>query len=122
IYVIGGWINLGWPDNTSINTVEVYDPAADTWAFAPSMPTARANIAAAGLNGIVYVVDGYRVNTPAGALGTTESFDTGSGTWSTLANDWVARGGATAQTLNGSIWAMGGYNGRWLTTVNSYLP
>src|SRR5689334_3015340 len=48
IYAVGGW-NGCTPDNT----VEVYDPSADTWTPKAPLPTARGNIALAVLDGMI---------------------------------------------------------------------
>ena len=53
IYVMGGW------NGDYLNTVEVYDPASDTWTYGPVLPTDlsyRAQAIAYG--GTVYYIDG----------------------------------------------------------------
>jgi len=50
IYVMGGW---------NRNTVEVYDPASDTWTYGPVLPTDVSRFAQAiAYGGTVYVIDG----------------------------------------------------------------
>lgn len=53
LYVVGG--NDG---STFLDTVRVYDPAANTWSTEAPMPTARQRLAAAGIGGKLYVVGG----------------------------------------------------------------
>ena len=52
IYAIGGF------NGSFLNTVEVYDPSANTWSTAPSMPTAREFLAATDNNGLIYAIGG----------------------------------------------------------------
>ena len=42
VYVLGG----RWSGEGELNSVEVYDPASDSWSFAPAIQTARAGFAA----------------------------------------------------------------------------
>jgi N-acetylneuraminic acid mutarotase len=53
IYAIGG------ADSSFLNTVEVYNPASNSWSTAAPMPTARYDLAAADINGLVYAIGGY---------------------------------------------------------------
>ena len=51
IYVMGGY---------GLNTVEVYDPASDTWTYGPVLPTYHSYMAQAiAYGGTVYYIDGY---------------------------------------------------------------
>merc|ERR1711892_1186463 len=51
IYVMGGYYDL--------NTVEVYDPASDTWTYGPALPTDVSYLAQAiAYGGTVYVIGG----------------------------------------------------------------
>ena len=53
IYVMGG---AGNPPNS----VEVYDPASDTWTYGPVLPTTKAQYAQAiAYGGTVYFIGGY---------------------------------------------------------------
>jgi hypothetical protein len=53
--------------------VLVYDPATDTWADGPKMPTARGSLATAVVDGKIYAIGG-QTGIPWGAMGTV--FDT----------------------------------------------
>ena len=54
IYVMGGW------DGDYLNTVEVYDPASDTWTYGPVLPTyASWDAQAIAYGGTVYYIDGH---------------------------------------------------------------
>lgn len=54
IYVFGG----GGPNFLSLDTVEVYDPASDTWSWRRNMPTHRSGAVAALVGDKVYVIGG----------------------------------------------------------------
>jgi hypothetical protein len=61
IYAIGGLDT----SNVLSSTVEVYDPATDTWATAAPMLTARQYLGVADVNGLIYAVGG---RSPLGPL------------------------------------------------------
>jgi len=73
IYVIGG-------DRGSIYqgiaTVDVYDPATDTWTTAPDMPTPRVGPRTSVVDGKIYVIGGISTVSSGGtAYGTIEEYD-----------------------------------------------
>lgn len=55
IYVIGGLD----ADGATLATVEVYNPASDTWISAPELPEPRHHAATAVWNDRLYVIGGY---------------------------------------------------------------
>jgi len=59
IYIIGG--RDATDPNTPkqvVSTVEIYDPATDSWATGPSLPTALANQMTIAVNGKIYAIGG----------------------------------------------------------------
>src|ERR1022692_4534814 len=68
LYIFGGFDIAG----NFFNTVEVYDPAGDSWTTESSMPTSRWGSANAAVNGIAYVVGGG--NNTNSYLKTVEAF------------------------------------------------
>ena len=74
IYVSGG--HPGSSPYPGINTVEVYDPATDTWTGASDMPTGRYGPHASVVDGMIYVIGGND-GWPAPPLGTVEEYDPG---------------------------------------------
>ncbi len=75
IYAIGGYVPgvSGYP---GVATVEVYDPATDTWTTAPDMPTGRFGPRTSVVDGKIYVIGGMGswIRT---AYGTVEEYDIG---------------------------------------------
>jgi N-acetylneuraminic acid mutarotase len=73
IYAIGGYVPgvSGYP---GVATVEVYNPATDTWTTAPDMPTGRIGPRSSVVDGKIYVIGGlgYWIGS---AYGTVEEYD-----------------------------------------------
>jgi hypothetical protein len=69
--VVGGLIYAAASDGVT-NTVEAYDPVANSWATKPSLPTARGVPGVEGINGVLYVVGG-KASAP-GFLTTNEAY------------------------------------------------
>ena len=72
IYAVGGTQN----GRDGLQSVEIYDPIADTWTKAPDMPTARTNLATSAVNGEVYAIGGSQ-GLLRRALSMVEAYDTG---------------------------------------------
>ncbi|MFJ7158327.1 Kelch repeat-containing protein [Streptomyces sp. NPDC101118] len=115
IYALGGVNASG-----DLKSVEVFNPAANNWSYAPDMPTARQQLAAASApcpdgmkNTCVYAMGG---GTAAGTpLSTFEAYSPATNAWATLPSLPVAhRGlaGATApcpkNTKSPCVYAYGG--------------
>ncbi|MET9378869.1 kelch repeat-containing protein [Streptomyces sp. NPDC002992] len=137
VYAIGG--HNGSP---TLDTVEAYSPAANTWRTLPSLPTARYALTAttapcpkdvAGLKGIcVYAIGGFtgtEFPDPAHDVGTVEAYSPATNTWRTLPSLPTARSFLAAATapcpkevegLRGAcVYAIGGAFG---DTVEAYSP
>lgn len=59
VVVAGGLAGVG----RTVDTVSIYDPAADRWTTGPPLPEARHHVGAAGLGGTVYVTGGSKTAT-----------------------------------------------------------
>jgi len=104
-----------------LKAVEIYDPATDSWSAAAPLPTARAKLSAAEVNGKIYVFGGatsWNINTSlwADALNTVEIYDPSMNTWTTGTAMPTARNGLAAVAVNGKIYALGG------SVPNSFPP
>jgi N-acetylneuraminic acid mutarotase len=115
VYAIGGSNGVGSP----LNTVEVYNPASNSWSTAASMPTARFGLAAATVNGLIYAVGGYN-GSPSG-LFAAEVYNPSSNSWTSVFG-LTPRYGLAAVAMNGFIYAMGGFNPNAVSTVEVYNP
>lgn len=74
VYVFGGTLVDGSCVGGVSNAVYIYDPATDSWASGPTMPTARAGLVTVAANGKVFALGGTTTGTPDGATGVNEDF------------------------------------------------
>lgn len=108
IYVIGGRkLSDGALDN--LDTVEVYDPATDSWdrTIAP-LPRTSGGLAAASLNGRIYAFGGEFFGAQSGVLDMTAEYDPVQNTWRELAPMPVPRHGMGAVAVADTIFIIGG--------------
>lgn len=114
IYAIGGGNVQANALNSSLATVEAYDPATNTWTTKASMPTPRMSLASAVVNGIIYVFGGDNVVVTQSnqnsfkPVTTVEAYDPATNTWTAKASMPVARERFAAVEANGIIYVMGG--------------
>lgn len=106
IYVIGGAQTL----NSSLSTMEVYDPATDTWDVTKAdMPTARAELCVAAVNGKIYAFGGTESFNGTTIFGVVEEYDPLTDTWDTNKQPMPnPRKGATCGVINNKIYVAGG--------------
>ena len=126
IYAIGGLYidpvrNLG----TVLGTVEVYDPVANTWTTAASMPTPRYGLTAVAFNGLIYAIGGN--SSPGGTtvLDTLEIYNPTTNTWSSAERMPTPRAYLAGAVDSGLIYAIGGLGSGGtgaLNTVEVYDP
>jgi N-acetylneuraminic acid mutarotase len=84
------------------------------------MPTARDNLAAGVVNGILYTAGGCCVNFRM--LKTFEAYDPSTDTWATKASMPTARDELAASGLDGKLYAVGGHTRGVSNTVEAYNP
>ncbi len=80
--------------------------ADGSWTTKATMPTSRASIGCATVNGIIYVIGGG--NRIERTLSTVEAFDPVANTWTTKASLPFKMAGITTVGVNGKIYAIGG--------------
>ena len=122
IYAIGGYTKdaPNW-----LQTVEVYDPATDTWDNQKDMPTGRDYLSSTtpAVGGLIYVIGGGNNNVPLGAV---EEFDPAKNVWTARKKMIDARMGVSVSAVRGKLYAIGGMKaragGRPLVTVEEYTP
>lgn len=96
----------------ALRSVEVYDPATDTWSPRAPLPEPRQNMAAAlGADGKIYVIGGLTGYSNLIAQRSVFVYDPATDSWSDGPPLRTARQGHTAvATKNGRIYAIGGTN------------
>jgi N-acetylneuraminic acid mutarotase len=84
---------------------EAYDPGTDAWQTRAPMPTARSGIAAAVLEGKIFVVGG---EAPSGTFNQVEAYDPKANSWSTFAPLPTPRHGLGAVAVGGRLYVIAG--------------
>eukprot|EP01045_Picozoa_sp_COSAG04_P014967 COSAG04_NODE_1154_length_8051_cov_26.213531_4_plen_531_part_00 len=110
IYVMGG------VDGSYLNTVEVYNPQAQTWTALLPMSSKRYYHTAVVVGSQIYVMGGAGLNT-------VEVYNPQAQTWTALPPMSSKRGYHTAVVVGSQIYVMGGYDGSsYLNTAEVYNP
>ncbi|MHC4433769.1 MAG: Kelch repeat-containing protein, partial [Planctomycetota bacterium] len=99
-YAIGG--KTSEPGATQLSTVEVYDPATDTWTRKADMPTARAYLSASAVGDKIYAIGGHN------GITTVQEYDPATDTWIQKADMSTGRSTPATCVVNGKIYAIGG--------------
>jgi N-acetylneuraminic acid mutarotase len=117
IYVVAGY-NAQHGYGEGLATVEVYDPATDSWSSGPSLNYRRGQTPAlAALEGKLYAAGGFcwycflyypGGNGPQGYLSVVEEYDPASGVWSVKAPMPAARYGQVVGAWGGWLYLAGG--------------
>ncbi len=116
IYAVGGMSS----QRVELNTVEVYDPAADTWSTRSPMSMGRAGLAVVGVNSSEAGCGGYLYAIAGGWFGytaTAERYAPASNNWSPISAVNVARRSLAAaySPATYSLVAVGGWDGHYET-------
>ena len=106
IYVIGGGTGDALGDRSFYSTVQVYDPAGDTWDTAADMPTARGILGASVVDDKIYAVGGSSEETPF--IGALEVYDPATDSWTIGADMPTPRDSLATATVDGKVYAFGG--------------
>jgi N-acetylneuraminic acid mutarotase len=120
IYVSGGYED--WDTYTpTLSSVEVYDPATDTWVQSSDMPWARNGHTASAVDGKMYIIGGHNTETfklfdegkidedeVVKLLSTVDVYDPATDTWTTAADFPFLRSYLSAAVVDGKIYAIGG--------------
>ena len=109
LYVFGGGTrNPGGYANHTLSSVEIYDPATDTWAPGAPMPTGRRTMAVGTLNGRAQLIGGELSTSASGTFFANEEYDPITGSWRTLTPMRTPRHGSAAGTIGETIYVAGG--------------
>ena len=117
VYVIGGIeVNraphLPNPGDMTLDRVQAYDPATDTWAPKRDMPTTRARMAAVTFEGMIYVFGGAD-RRGGKVLDAVEVFNPEAGergAWKKLAKLPQALSATSAAVVGDKIYVIGGWD------------
>jgi non-specific serine/threonine protein kinase len=117
VYAIGGFV----VSLTNSVTVDVYDPAKDTWTAGPPVPTAVNHAMAAAIGDDVYVAGGY-LAVVYGAVNT--AFVLRDGAWQPIAPMPETRAAGAMVAHGGKLHVYGGFTqqGTLATTTLTYDP
>jgi N-acetylneuraminic acid mutarotase len=114
IYAIGGSkmkkIQVPRGFNTGseeLPTVEMYDPATDTWTQKADMPTPRKTKTCV-VDSKIYAIGGWLTTNEQSQLDTVEVYDPATDTWAKAQSMNHARCSAAISVVNGEIYAVGG--------------
>jgi N-acetylneuraminic acid mutarotase len=102
IYIIGGTRGAAFSSDR-IQTVEVYDPATDTWTQKGDMPRGIGAGYSSVVDGKIYVIGGY------GGAQRVDEYDPATDTWTMKSDMPTRRHALSTSTLDGKIYAIGGY-------------
>jgi N-acetylneuraminic acid mutarotase len=117
-YVIGGVDT----DGVTLDLVQEYNPADDTWRMRAPMPTPREHIGIAVLDSLIYVVAGRPKGLNAASLTAFEAYSPASDKWYVLPDLPTARSGAPLAAAKGRLYALGGEWPGIQTTNEEYDP
>ena len=114
IYAIGGsktkkyQVPRGFGhESEELPTVEMYDPATDTWTQKVDMPTPRKTKTCV-VDGKIYAIGGWLTTNEQSQLETVEVYDPATDTWAKAQSMNHARCSAAISVVNGEIYAIGG--------------
>jgi N-acetylneuraminic acid mutarotase len=85
------------------------NPAGVGWQAQDLLPTARTEVAAAELNGKIYVAGGYAAD--GSTLAVVEEYDSATNSWATVAPLPEGRNHLGIVAVGGRLYAVGGYSG-----------
>ncbi len=109
IYAIGGRTGASPCSGGTLDTVERYDIATDTWSTVASLPSARSDLAAVAHGGRIYVFGGC---TDFGTvLADVDVYNPTTDTWSTAPADMITARASMygAAAKGGTIYVVGGW-------------
>ncbi len=99
----------GWSlKSKKLTTVEMYDPATDTWTQKADMPTPRSYLSTSVMDGKIYAIGGMSSSNEQWRLETVEIYDPLTDTWAKAKDITHPRSCTAISVVNGEIYAMGG--------------
>ncbi len=122
IYVVGGAGSdpaIGMPPDPA--TMDVYDPATDTWRIGPSPATPRRDLGALLFAGKIWALSGVSDTGGFPGYSKADIFDPLAGTWTFGAVDCpvVGESSATSAAVGNTLYVVDTYNGGTLLAASS---
>ena len=106
---------------TTRKTLEIYNPATDTWVTRKDMLTARVGAQSGVINGLLYVAGGN--NSSGTALATMEVYNPVTNVWTTRASMPAPKAFGASAVINGILYVAGGAStGGQTAAVFAYDP
>jgi hypothetical protein len=107
---------------TAADSVEFYDPDTDRWLRGPSLPEPRHHLAAAGIDGTLFVTGG--ASSPSDWTPRREVWrlDQGASTWTSIAPLPEGRYGHRLVVVDKVLYLVGGYGGAAVLRFDSLAP
>ena len=122
VYAFGGAV-YAHPYFVDLTTAEAYDPSTNAWTTLASLPTGRAELAAAAHGSKIYVFGGRSLSgTSSTELSVVEAYDPAADSWATVASMPTARRNIAAAPYGDKIYVLGGWNTAALSAVEVYDP
>ena len=109
IYVMGALVG-GWPSETPLSHILIYDPLQDKWMVGPEIPPHRQRGAAGAVayNDKIYLVCGIVNGHTSGWVSWVDEYDPATNTWKQLPDAPRARDHFQAAVVNGQLVVTGG--------------
>ena len=101
LWAIGGWRTGFGPHST----VEIFDPATNSWSAGPSLDVAREGPGAAVANGVIVAAGGHD---GTGGVSTVEVFDPSDRMWTRGESMIHPRNGLALAAVGTRVYAVGG--------------
>ena len=117
IYIMGG---IGDGD-VELDTVEAYDPQADSWQQVASMPHPAFLHSAAAMGGKIYVTGGFELS-QTNSTSSVYEYDPQADAWTQRASMGNARRNHASAAVGGKLYVFGGSNHGCLNSVEVYDP
>jgi N-acetylneuraminic acid mutarotase len=119
IYAIGGMEGL-LNGEIGVTTMEMYDPATDTWTTKAGMNIKRKYFTACALNGKIYVIGGAE-GYCGPIIASVEEYDPETDSWREMADFPKKIAGISAASLDGKIFVSGGSMTACPATTTSFM-
>lgn len=113
IYVVGAFTG-GYPDETPLPNIYIYDPGTDSWSVGPEIPSHRRRGACGVtvIEGKIYVVAGITDGHKSGHVTWFDEFDPGTEEWKALPDTPRPRDHFQVAAVDGKLYVTGGRTSR----------